>query len=289
MAGSSPSRAPSRSSGAAGSSCRAIAATSSTASSSARRRASPIRNACSPPTARRRRRSTCCALSPRAAMPICTACTAGTSASSPTARWASATASWPTRSPTRSPSWKPPGSTGSTAPTIARTEFYTSHEALLLGYEQAMTRVDSTSGDWYEHRRAHGVDRRPHPPARRRPCRVRPRHRPTRSASRPARRCRPTPCCGCSDILDPDNRPGRVTVISRMGRAHRRAPAPTHRCRRTRGPDGGVVVRSDARQHRSNRRTATRRGRSTASSPRRAASSRSTTPRGATPAASMSR
>jgi 3-deoxy-7-phosphoheptulonate synthase len=29
------------------------------------------------------------------------------------------------------------------------TEFYTSHEALLLGYEQAMTRVDSTSGDWY--------------------------------------------------------------------------------------------------------------------------------------------
>jgi 3-deoxy-7-phosphoheptulonate synthase len=29
------------------------------------------------------------------------------------------------------------------------TDFYTSHEALLLGYEQAMTRVDSTSGDWY--------------------------------------------------------------------------------------------------------------------------------------------
>ena len=29
------------------------------------------------------------------------------------------------------------------------TDFYTSHEALLLPYEQAMTRVDSTSGDWY--------------------------------------------------------------------------------------------------------------------------------------------
>jgi len=29
------------------------------------------------------------------------------------------------------------------------TDFYTSHEALLLGYEQAMTRVDSTSGDYY--------------------------------------------------------------------------------------------------------------------------------------------
>src|SRR5439155_22512874 len=29
------------------------------------------------------------------------------------------------------------------------TDFYTSHEALLLGYEQAFTRVDSTTGDWY--------------------------------------------------------------------------------------------------------------------------------------------
>jgi 3-deoxy-7-phosphoheptulonate synthase len=29
-------------------------------------------------------------------------------------------------------------------------EFFTSHEALLLGYEEALTRVDSTSGDWYD-------------------------------------------------------------------------------------------------------------------------------------------
>ena len=29
------------------------------------------------------------------------------------------------------------------------TDFYTSHEALLLGYEEAMTRVDSTSGEYY--------------------------------------------------------------------------------------------------------------------------------------------
>jgi 3-deoxy-7-phosphoheptulonate synthase len=34
-------------------------------------------------------------------------------------------------------------------PELRTTDFYTSHEALLLGYEQAMTRVDSTSGDWY--------------------------------------------------------------------------------------------------------------------------------------------
>ncbi|WP_022719532.1 3-deoxy-7-phosphoheptulonate synthase, partial [Rhodopseudomonas sp. B29] len=32
---------------------------------------------------------------------------------------------------------------------LGTTDFYTSHEALLLGYEQAMTRVDSTTGDWY--------------------------------------------------------------------------------------------------------------------------------------------
>src|SRR5262245_25512617 len=34
-------------------------------------------------------------------------------------------------------------------PELRHTDFFTSHEALLLGYEQAMTRVDSTSGDWY--------------------------------------------------------------------------------------------------------------------------------------------
>ncbi|MCC0057489.1 MAG: 3-deoxy-7-phosphoheptulonate synthase class II [Rhodobiaceae bacterium] len=35
-------------------------------------------------------------------------------------------------------------------PQFRTTEFFTSHEALLLGFEQAMTRVDSTSGDWYD-------------------------------------------------------------------------------------------------------------------------------------------
>jgi 3-deoxy-7-phosphoheptulonate synthase len=34
-------------------------------------------------------------------------------------------------------------------PELRSTDFYTSHEALLLGYEQAFTRVDSTTGDWY--------------------------------------------------------------------------------------------------------------------------------------------
>ena len=34
-------------------------------------------------------------------------------------------------------------------PELRQTDFFTSHEALLLGYEQAFTRVDSTTGDWY--------------------------------------------------------------------------------------------------------------------------------------------
>jgi 3-deoxy-7-phosphoheptulonate synthase len=34
-------------------------------------------------------------------------------------------------------------------PELRATDFYTSHEALLLGYEQAFTRLDSTSGDHY--------------------------------------------------------------------------------------------------------------------------------------------
>ncbi|MBX9458810.1 MAG: 3-deoxy-7-phosphoheptulonate synthase class II [Rhizobium sp.] len=41
------------------------------------------------------------------------------------------------------------GITSENNPSLRETDFFTSHEALLLGYEQAFTRVDSTSGDWY--------------------------------------------------------------------------------------------------------------------------------------------
>ncbi|WP_120715920.1 class II 3-deoxy-7-phosphoheptulonate synthase [Tsuneonella amylolytica] len=37
-----------------------------------------------------------------------------------------------------------------TLPQLERTTFYTSHEALLLPYEQALTRQDSLTGDWYD-------------------------------------------------------------------------------------------------------------------------------------------
>jgi 3-deoxy-7-phosphoheptulonate synthase len=42
------------------------------------------------------------------------------------------------------------GVTPETQAELHRVEFFTCHEALLLGFEEAMTRVDSTSGDWYD-------------------------------------------------------------------------------------------------------------------------------------------
>jgi 3-deoxy-D-arabino-heptulosonate 7-phosphate (DAHP) synthase class II len=45
---------------------------------------------------------------------------------------------------------RPAASTPKPCRRCAQTDFYTSHEALLLGYEQALTRVDSTTGDWYD-------------------------------------------------------------------------------------------------------------------------------------------
>ncbi|MBO0334828.1 3-deoxy-7-phosphoheptulonate synthase class II [Sneathiella sp. CAU 1612] len=42
------------------------------------------------------------------------------------------------------------GVTSVNTPEMGRTDFYTSHEALLLPYEQSLTRVDSTSGDYYD-------------------------------------------------------------------------------------------------------------------------------------------
>jgi 3-deoxy-7-phosphoheptulonate synthase len=42
------------------------------------------------------------------------------------------------------------GVTPQSAPDLHRVEFFTCHEALLLGVEEAMTRVDSTTGDWYD-------------------------------------------------------------------------------------------------------------------------------------------
>ncbi len=42
------------------------------------------------------------------------------------------------------------GVTRQTHPDLSRVEVFTSHEALLLGFEEAMTRVDSQGGEWFD-------------------------------------------------------------------------------------------------------------------------------------------
>ena len=101
-------------------------------------------------------------------------------------------------------------------PEILRTSFYTSHEALLLGYEQAMTRVDSTSGRWYD-TAAHLVwigDRtRQLDGAHVEYCRG--------IANPLGLKCGPTTSVEdllrLCDALNPENKPGRLTLIARMG------------------------------------------------------------------------
>ena len=101
-------------------------------------------------------------------------------------------------------------------PELRSTEIYTSHEALLLGFEEALTRVDSTSGDYYA-TSGHMIwvgDR-------------------TRQADHAhieyARgvknpiglKCgpslRPDDLLPLIDILNPDNEAGRLTLICRFG------------------------------------------------------------------------
>jgi 3-deoxy-7-phosphoheptulonate synthase len=42
------------------------------------------------------------------------------------------------------------GLDSNTIPALHEVDFYTSHEALILGYEEALTRQDSLTGDWYD-------------------------------------------------------------------------------------------------------------------------------------------
>jgi 3-deoxy-7-phosphoheptulonate synthase len=103
-----------------------------------------------------------------------------------------------------------------TVPQLKGTEFYTSHEALLLGYEQAMTRQDSLTGDWVD-TSAHMLW-------------IGDRTRFEGSAHIEFLRGVMNPLglkCGPSlkpdellrliDTLNPANEPGRLTLISRFG------------------------------------------------------------------------
>ena len=61
-------------------------------------------------------------------------------------------------------------------PEMRTTDFFTSHEALLLGYEQAFTPRRFDDRRLVLHVGPHGVDRRPHPAGGSCPCRILPRH-----------------------------------------------------------------------------------------------------------------
>ncbi len=108
------------------------------------------------------------------------------------------------------------GVDGERVPSLHEVDFFTSHEALILGYEEALTRQDSLTGQWYdcsahmlwigERTRqldgAHveflrGVD---NPIG----CKV----GPTATADEVLELCQ---------ALNPERRPGRLTLISRMG------------------------------------------------------------------------
>ena len=101
-------------------------------------------------------------------------------------------------------------------PELRVTDFYTSHEALLLGFEEAMTRVDSTTGDWYA-TSGHMLwvgDRTRQPD-----------HAHVeflRGVKNPiGLKCGPTlqpdGLVRLIDLLNPENEPGRLTLICRFG------------------------------------------------------------------------
>lgn len=108
------------------------------------------------------------------------------------------------------------GVTGATVPQIRETDFYTAHEALLLPYEQALTRVDSTTGDWYAVS-AHMLwigDRTRQPDGAHIEF--------ARGVKNPLGiKCGPSmpvdDVVQLCDLLNPDNEAGRLTLIVRMG------------------------------------------------------------------------
>jgi 3-deoxy-7-phosphoheptulonate synthase len=109
------------------------------------------------------------------------------------------------------------GITPETTPGLSSTDFYTSHEALLLGYEQAMTREDSTRpGEFYDtsaHMLWIGDRTRQLDHAHIEFC---------RGVRNPiGMKCGPSlvedDMIRLIDVLNPDNTPGRLTLIARFG------------------------------------------------------------------------
>ena len=108
------------------------------------------------------------------------------------------------------------GMNSETTHQLRETDFYTSHESLLPGYEEAMTRVDSTSGDWYD-TSAHmlWIGDRTRDPDEAHIEFLRGVGNPLGCKAGPT--MTPDDLLRVIDTLNPDNIPGRLTVITRMG------------------------------------------------------------------------
>jgi 3-deoxy-7-phosphoheptulonate synthase len=99
---------------------------------------------------------------------------------------------------------------------MRQVELYTSHEALLLGYEQALTRQDSITGDWYDCS-AHmlWIGERTRELEGAHVEFLRGVHNPIGSKIGPS--TSPGDALDLCNALNPDKIPGRLTLISRMG------------------------------------------------------------------------
>ncbi|MDX1709720.1 MAG: 3-deoxy-7-phosphoheptulonate synthase class II [Rhodovibrionaceae bacterium] len=108
------------------------------------------------------------------------------------------------------------GLTADNVPQMRETEFYTSHEALLLPYEEALTRVDSLTGRAYDCSahflwigdRTRNIDEA-HVEF------LRGVENPIGLKCGPS--MEPSELLQLLDVLNPKNEPGRITLISRMG------------------------------------------------------------------------
>ncbi|MCF6434449.1 MULTISPECIES: class II 3-deoxy-7-phosphoheptulonate synthase [Pseudoalteromonas] len=108
------------------------------------------------------------------------------------------------------------GIVSAVAPSLKETDLYTSHEALLLGYEEALTRRDHLSGDWYDCS-AHFVwiGERTRQLDHAHIEFFRGIKNPIGVKVGPG--MKPDELIELIDALNPDNIPGRLTLITRMG------------------------------------------------------------------------
>jgi 3-deoxy-7-phosphoheptulonate synthase len=101
-------------------------------------------------------------------------------------------------------------------PKLHEVDFYTSHEALILGYEEALTRRDSLTGDWYDCS-AHlvWIGERTHQLDGAHVDFMRGIGNPVGLKVGPT--CAPSDVVDLCDALNPGRKPGRLTLVTRLG------------------------------------------------------------------------